>query len=235
MINKAAAIAATRIARKAASSEKVNAHRALKSFADMTKDMWETIIDIIPKMIRLTVELIKSPKVSDRAKLILIGGICVAGFVIADEFLGKFTVAPIVFILLGPFSALIALLFFGVIKILLLAITFFVIAKVFVDLIESKEVERLAKELFGDVESKEFLSRTKAIYRKLNRCLEPFAERFMSAFESIGKRKKKGFDPDSAGDIVIRATIANQTKLLEWSGTVKSEIVPLLKEKGESA
>ncbi len=229
MIKKTATTAAHNV-KRSASKEGANVRKSLKKFASLTADMWKTFVDLIPKLIRLTIEMIKSPKVSDRAKLILIGSVCVAGFVIADQFITRFAVAPIVFILFGPLSALAALIFFDTIRMILLAITVFVIAKVFVDLTESKEVDRLSKELFGEIESREFLARIKSIYKKLNEFLAPSADKLLSAFEAIGKKKKKGFDADIAGDSVIRAASANRGKLIEWSGTVKQEVINLLRE-----
>lgn len=212
-----------------AKKEGANARKAVKGLVGLVSETWDLLIGMIPKMIRLSIELVKSDKVGSKVKLILIGTICVAGFAIAEEFINRFTVFPIVFLLLGPFSAIASIAFFGTIKFLLLVACFFITAHVYNTAIENEEVNKLADTVFGEKDGKQFLSDLEAIYQRLNKYLSPFADKLMIIFEKIG-RKKKDLDPESAGDIVIRAAKDNMPILLRWSGSLQAEAMTLLSE-----
>lgn len=216
-----------------AKKEGANARKAVKGLVGLVSETWDVLIGMIPKMIRLSIELLKSDKVSAKAKLVLIGTICVAGFAIAEEFINRFTVFPIVFLLLGPFSAIASIAFFGTIKFLLLVVCFFVTAHLYNTGIENEEVNKLADIIFGEKDGKQFLSDLQVIYQRLHKYLSPFADKLMTIFEKIG-RKKKDLDPESAGDVVIRAAKDKSQILLGWSGSLQTETSRLLSELDEA-
>jgi hypothetical protein len=215
-----------------ARKEGATARKAVKGLAGIIPGIFETLIGIIPKMIRLSVELIKSEKVSDNAKLILMGTICVTGFAVADEFVSRVAVFPLVFILLGPFSAVISIAFFGTIKLLLMVACFFVAAHIFNTAIEHEEMNKLVKQLFGEKNGTQFMSDLQALYQRLQKYLSPFIDRLMRAFGKIGKRKKE-LDPEETGEAVIHAAAKNRQMLLGWSGSVASETTAMLSELDE--
>lgn len=215
-----------------ARKEGSTARKAVKGLARIIPGIFDTLVGIIPKMIRLSIELIRSEKVSDKAKLILMGIICVTGFAIADEFLSRITVFPLVFILLGPFSAVISIAFFGTIKLLLLVACFFVAAHVFNTAIEHDEINKLVKELFGEKDGTQFMSDLQALYQRLKRYLSPFIDKLMRAFEKIGKKKKE-LNPEETGEAVIHAAAKNRQMLLGWSESVASETLSMLSELDE--
>jgi len=210
-----------------------NARKAISSLTSIISESWHTIIECIPKMIRLSIELIKSDKVSDRAKLTLIGGVFISGVLISGSFVGVMTIFPIVALFAGPISAVILLPFYGAIKMFLLTVTLFVMAHTFNSLIQSDEVEKLAVSLFGDMDGKQFLAKMQSIYNKLKKYLGPLADKLSAIFEKIGKTKKANFNPDTDGDTVIRTAKDNMNKLIEAAGTSKLGPAKLLPEGNE--
>lgn len=215
---------------KQASKEQGTARQAIKGFSGVLSDVWISLISIIPKMVRLTIELIKSKKVSDQSKLVLSGAVCVIGFSIAENIVSFWVVMPAITLFTGPFTAIISLFFYNTIKMILLTISFFIIAHTYNSIIENEEVEKLSKELFGDKESDEFLKRVRDIYSKLEVYLSPFINKLLKIFEKIEKKEKKTFDPDITGNIVARAAENNMSKLLGWSGSGDSCTKKLLTE-----
>lgn len=212
--------------------EGATARKAVRGLVGIIPEIWNTLVGMIPKMIRLSVELIKSEKVSDRAKLILIGAICVTGFAVAEELINRITVFPLVFLLLGPFSAFISVAFFGTIKLLLLTVCFFVTAHVFNTGVENDEVKKLASTIFGEKDGKQFITDLQTIYQRLKKYLSPFTEKLMTAFEKIGK-KKRSLNPDEVGDIVIRAAKQKGPILIGWSGSLQEDASTLISELDE--
>lgn len=203
--------------------ESSNARKSIKELTSILKEIWYTLINSVPKMIRLSVELIKSKKISDRAKFILIGALCVIGFAIAEEFISILTVFSLVAIVIGPISALFALAFIKQLKYLIVAASFFMIVHVFNTMIESEEVEKLSKTLFGEKESDQFMADIQSMYGKLKKFFDPISDKLSSAFEKIGK-KKKHIDPETAGDVVIRATKKEMDTLIGWVGNSDADL-----------
>jgi len=203
-------------------AEGANIRSSVKGFASIVKESWQSLIECIPKMIRLSVELIKSNKISDKAKFILIGGICVIAFLIAESFIGFMTIVPLIFFLAGPITAVFLFPFYGTFKLILMTVAIFIIINTFNGLNESKEVEKLVISLFGEKEGTRFLDDIQSLYDKLKKYLSPIADKLSTVFEKIGRRKKN-FDADTVGDAVIRAANKNKDDLLKKSSSLQSE------------
>lgn len=217
-----------------AGKEQGSVKSALKGFTGIIADIWDSLIGTLPKMIRLTIELTKSKKVSDKAKLILIGGIFVIGFSVAEEFTSYLTILPLITAIFGPITGFISIFFLKTIKMCLLIVSFYVIAHTCNSIIENEEVEKLSRELFGDQESKEFLKSMQNIYEKLKKYFSPFSNKLCNIFEKIGKKKKSKFDPDVAEDILTRSANKDMKKLLGWSGSLTPNTQILLTDGKEN-
>lgn len=197
-----------------AKSEAKTIRSALWSAKSVIQSSWRQIVGILPRAIRLSVELLKSDLVADRAKFIIVGALCVAGFVIVKSFLSFWAITGVIAAVFGPVSALVSMFLTGTIKVFLLVVCVFVILRVFIDLVENEDLESLSKEVFGEKTSKEFLSEVRGLAAKLGDVLGAFTGKLFSIFEKVGKKKVDTFNPDEDGDKIISAVINNEKELL---------------------
>ena len=203
--------------------ESRNARSVFRGIANILPEIWHTLVNSIPKMIRLSVKLMKSKKISDKARFTIAGAVLVIGFAIADEFITTAAVFSMVAIMVGPIAALLSLVVIKKIKFLLLAAAFFVIVHTFNTMVESEEVKKLSDDLFGEKESESFLADIQSLHQKLKKYFDPIAGKLSRAFEKLGRKKKK-IDPEYAGEVVIRASKKEMNNLLGWAGTSKTKL-----------
>ena len=174
----------------------------IKNVMDLPKDFIKDLISVIPKLLRISLVLIKKGRLSDLSRVLLAGAVFILSYIYVKKIITNIAVFFLVLLFTGPMGAISSLFFFNLARLVISILAIYVIAKVSVEIIDNSEIEGLAQELFGEAEAKDLMKKIKDINTTLNTSLERHWEKISKIFAKIGKRKiKKGFDQNEFDDI----------------------------------
>jgi hypothetical protein len=194
-----------KIIQEDAVKEKKKIRSIFGSIKKLPGEFLNGLVSVIPKFIRLALALAKSGKVSNFAKLALIGAVVLIGYSFANLFMSGAAIFVSVLALIGPIAAIASLFFLGFIKLFLFLIAMYAIARICVEMMENEELDKLAKETFGEVEAKEVMKNVQDTYSRLKHIFDPYWEKIFKFLQKLGKKKsKKGINEGDFEDLFTR-------------------------------